>query len=203
MYNCDDYYYPFAKLVDSNTVLKENSKPIKEMGIYIDVVPMDGYKSNNIPLMIKRNRFIKNMMVRRFRIKNCIRKDFDYMKFDNKKVRLKKLKGIVYSFIDKVSLPLGYTFWTKLFDKRIRKVSFEDAKYLGVKTGNFGVKETFKKEDIIDQAEYIFEGKKFTSFKNYDLYLSSKYGDYKKEPSESQKKSHHQIEAYWKRDYHE
>ena len=43
IYNSKDYYYPFAKLVDTKTTLIENSKPINDMGVYIDIVPMDGY----------------------------------------------------------------------------------------------------------------------------------------------------------------
>ena len=51
---------------------------------------------------------------------------------------------------------------------------------------------------ILEQDLYEFEGMKFTSFKNYDLYLRRKFGDYKKDPEESQKVTHHQYEAYWK-----
>ena len=60
------------------------------------------------------------------------------------------------------------------------------------------LREAFLKEDIIEQDLYEFEGMKFTSFKNYDLYLRRKFGDYEKDPEESQKVTHHQYEAYWK-----
>ena len=198
IYNRKDYYYPFAKLVDTKTILTENSKKIKDMGVYIDIFPMDGYKTENIEKEIYDLRILRNLMVRRYRIKNCIRNDFNFMSTSNKKIKYKKIKDIIYGFIDYITLPLGYNFYTKLYDKKISNVDINNAKYIGVRVGNFGIKEAFLKEDIIKQDLYEFEGYKFTSFKNYDLYLSSKYGDYKKDPDDSQKKTHHQNEVYYK-----
>ena len=197
IYNRKDYYYPFAKLVDTRTLLTENAKKIKDMGVYIDIFPMDGYKTENIEKEIYDLRILRNLMVRRYRIKNCIRNNFDYMSTNNK-VKHKKIKDIIYAFIDYITLPLGYNFYTKLYDKKISSNDINCAKYIGVRTGNFGVKEAFLKDDIIKDDLYEFEGHKFTSFKNYDLYLSRKYGDYKKEPDDSQKKTHHQNEVYYK-----
>lgn len=198
IYNSKDYYYPFAKLVDSHTVLIENAKKINGMGIYIDIVPMDGYPDSNIEKHISSVRIIRNLMVRRFRIKNCIRDNFDFISFTKEKVKFKSFKDLIYSFIDYVSLPLGYNFWVKLFDKKISKYDIHKCDYIGVRTNNFGIRESFLKKDIIEQDLYEFEGKKITSFKNYDLYLRRKFGDYEKDPVESQKLTHHQYEAYWK-----
>ena len=198
IYNTRDYYYPFAKLVDTKTVLKENAKQIKDLGVYIDIVPMDGYRDEFYLKQIDKDRFIKNMMIGRFQIKNCIRYNFDYIKGHQKQTKNKKFKDFVYHCVDLLSRPLGYRFWVKLYDRKISKVKLADAKYLGVRTGSFDVKEVFKKEDLIKQADYEFAGHKFPSFQNYDLYLRSKFGDYKKEPKKEQQKSHHQFEAYWK-----
>ena len=198
IYNTEDYYYPFAKLVDTRTVLIENSKKIKEMGVYIDIFPIDGYITENIEKEISQLRILRNLMVRRYRIKNCIRNNFDYIIDGKTNVKHKKIKDIIYGFIDYITLPLGYNFYTKLFDKKISSVNANDSKYIGVRVGNFGFKEAFLKKDIIEQDIYEFEGHKFTSFKNYDLYLNSKYGDYKKEPDISQRKSHHQNDVYYK-----
>lgn len=198
IYNRKDYYYPFAKLVDTKTTLTENAKKIKDLGVYIDIVPMDGYKSENIEKEIYDLRIIRNLMVRRFRIKKCIRDNFDYMKFNMAEIKHKKIKDIIYLLVDYITLPLGYNFFTKLYDKKISSNDINNSKYIGVRTGNFGVKEAFLKKDIIKQDLFEFEGYKFTSFKNYELYLTNKFGDYKKEPKEEQKKTHHQYEAYYK-----
>lgn len=198
IYNTKDYYYAFAKLVDTNTVLTENAKKIKDMGVYIDIVPMDGYISGNINKEIKNLRFIRNLMVKRYRIKNCKRSNFSYMKNQYIKPKNKFIKDIIYSFIDIITLPLGYSFYAKLYDKIISKNKFEDIKYLSVRTGSFGLNETFNKEDLLEQTEFEFENHKFTSFKNYDLYLNNKFGDYKKDPPKEQQISHHQFIAYEK-----
>ena len=81
------------------------------MGIYIDIVPMDGYPDSNTLKHISNVRIIRNLMVRRFRIKNCIRDKFDYMSFTKEKVKFKLFKDLIYSFIDYVTLPFGYNFW--------------------------------------------------------------------------------------------
>ena len=120
------------------------------------------------------------------------------MSTSNKKIKYKKIKDIIYGFIDYITLPLGYNFYTKLYDKKISNVDINNAKYIGVRVGNFGTKEAFLKSDIIEQDLYEFEGHKFTSFKNYDLYLTNKYGNYMKEPDDNQKKTHHQNEVYYK-----
>lgn len=203
IYNCKDYYYSFAKLVNTQTTLIENSKKINDMGVFIDIFPIDGYENKDIESQIKDIRFFRNMMVRRYRIKDCIRSEFDYMKFSKQEVKFKALKDLVYTFVDYITLPLGHNFWAKVFDKKMQKIKIEDCIYVGIRVNNFGIKEVFKKEEILEQAFYEFEGHKFTSFKNFDLYLTQKYGDYKKEPSEEQRKSHHLFTAYWRDDNNE
>ena len=148
IYNTKDYYYAFAKLVDTNTVLTENAKKIKDMGVYIDIVPMDGYISGNINKEIKNLRFIRNLMVKRYRIKNCKRSNFSYMKNQYIKPKYKFIKDIIYSFIDIISLPLGYSFYAKLYDKIISKNKFEYIKYLSVRSGSYRLNETYNKEDL-------------------------------------------------------
>ena len=56
----------------------------------------------------------------------------------------------------------------------------------------------FLREDIIEQDTYQFEGHFFTSFKNYNLYLTQKYGNYQKNPKKEEQITHHQFHAYWK-----
>lgn len=204
IYNIKDYYYPFAKLIDTRTILNENAKKIKDYGVYIDIFPYDAYENDkDVETQAKSIKFIRNMMVRRYRIKECVREDFDYLAFYKRKVKFKKLKSFIYMSIDFLTLPLGYKFWVKLFDKKVSKIKIEDAIYVGDRAGEFEQKEYFKKEELLKQSLYEFEGLKFPSFENYDMYLKTCYGDYKKEPSEEQKKSHHIFTAYWKEDYNE
>ena len=46
--NCD-FYYNFAKVVDTRTTLCEiDNTPIKNMGVYIDIFPLEGMPDNDI-----------------------------------------------------------------------------------------------------------------------------------------------------------
>ena len=48
----DGYYYAFGKVIDTNTRLVEKGiKPINEMGVYVDIFPLDYIPSNNEELV--------------------------------------------------------------------------------------------------------------------------------------------------------
>ncbi len=198
IYNTKDYYYAFAKLVDSKTTLTENARKIKDLGVYIDIVPIDGFKSNDIKKEVRKLRIIKNLMVRRYQIKNCIRDKFDYINNTQKIVKYQKIKDLIYGFTDILTRILGYNFWAKMFDKKLTKIDIDKSQYIGVRTGSFDEQEVFLKEELLPQAEYEFEGHFFPSFKNYDLYLKRKFGNYHKDPKKEQQQSHHQYTAYYK-----
>ena len=59
-------------------------------------------------------------------------------------------------------------------------VSLNEAKHI----------KTIDKKYYEEQVEYVFEGEKFTSLKNYDGYLKLIYGDYMKLPDEEDRQVH-------------
>ena len=88
IYNTKDYYYLFAKLVSKKTKLIENAKEIKEMGVYIDIFPLD-YYNDNYEKYINKIKFIKRLATNRYRVINPINKTTNK---DNIKVRKSKIK---------------------------------------------------------------------------------------------------------------
>ncbi len=192
MYNTKDYYYPYAKLVSKRTKLVENAKEIKKMGVFIDIFPMDSF-DDDIDKIFHKTRFIRNMISKRMRIKNAIKKT---KLLDEKEVevKFKFIKRIIYNLIDIFSLPLGYNFWAKLLDKKLSK--YKNGKYLSLlyldKLNYFDAK-LFEEID-----EYQFYNNKFTSIKDYDFYLRKLYGDYVLDPPISMQRTHHQMEVYWR-----
>lgn len=190
VYNTKDYYYPYAKLVSKNTKLVENSKEIKDMGVFIDIFPMDKF-NDDIMKIYKKTKFLRNISTRRMKIKNNIKKT-KLLEEKEIKVKFKFIKRLAYSVIDIISLPLGYTFWTKVLDKTLSK--YKDGKYyctMYLNGNNYFDVSLF--DDIV---EYEFENYKFTSIKNYDLYLKIVYGDYVSDPPLSLQRTHHQMKAY-------
>lgn len=189
IYNTKDYYYLFAKLVSKKTKLIENAKEIKEMGVYIDIFPLD-YYNDNYEKYINKIKFIKRLATNRYRVINPINKTTNK---DNIKVRKSKIKKIILNVIDFISLPLGYNFWAKLYDKLISKN--KSGKYI-TRGGKYKAK--FEKELFDESLEYEFEKEMFTSIKNADTLLKAVYGDYTKDLPKEKQRTHHQMKAYWR-----
>lgn len=197
IYNTADYYYAHAKLVDSETKLIENAKPIKELGINIDIFPIDGYPSSYVEYEMPFIRILKNLVFRRYKIQDSINNEFSFLKID-REVKNRSLKDLIYGLANFIMLPFGYNFFVNLFDKIMQKSSKGEAEYVGVRCFDFNKKEIFKKSDLVNSDEFTFENHKFMGFENYDLYLRKQYGDYKSEPPIEQRKTHHQFDAFHK-----
>lgn len=187
IYNCKDYYYPFAKLVNKKTRLVEGGKGIKDLGVYIDIfyladVPDDFekyYRSFHI---------IRNLTDKRMRIKSNAQ---------NSNVRFKRIKDAIYGVVDVISLPLGYNFWAKLLDRRMNSYKAENTTFVApVYGGNKVFK--LRKDKVSDLVEAIFENNTFYISRNYDEYLTRVYGNYMEDIPAERKKHPHQSQAFWR-----
>ena len=59
-----------------------------------------------------------------------------------------------------------------------------------------GKKEIFPAKIFADTVELDFEGESYPAPAGYDTYLRQLYGDYKQDPPEKMRKSHHRFTAY-------
>lgn len=185
IYNTKDYYYPFAKLVNKNTKVIENAKEINDLGVYVDVFPMDNF-DNDVYKIYNKTKYIRNLTSRRMRIKDDSEKN-------NWGIN-QKIKDAIYGIIDVISLPLGYNFWARILDKILSKNN--KGKYVG--TLYFDKIDFYDSDLFLEKQYYLFEKDKFKSMRNYDLYLTKQYGDYKKDLPKSKQVNPHQMEAYWR-----
>lgn len=191
IYNTKDYYYSYAKFVNTKTKLIENSKRIKEMGVFIDVFPFD-YYNEDYENYLHKIKFLKNITIKRYRIKNPIEKSNN--KERQPKAKFIRIKGFLYSIIDITTLPLGYKFWVKLYDKYLSK--YKEGKYI---TRGNKCYPKFNAKMFEEFSEYEFEGHKFKSIKDADKYLKTIYGDYKKDLPKEKQITHHQMKVYRKK----
>lgn len=168
---------PFSKLRDSNTTFIENNKahlPINH-GIYIDIFPLDGYPSN----------------------------EKDQKKLEQKKRWFSWQWGCALKGKRSLISSIHYTFFrligcqnrtAELLEKYESIISAWPVETASVwcNHGNWqGKLEYADRNQYGNGAIAIFEGMKVRIPENYDAYLTQKYGDWRADLPEEQKKSHH------------
>lgn len=174
-----DFYYGYAKVYDTKSVLVENTRYKIKRGLYIDVFPLDGAgdKKEDIDKIFqpiyKRYQFLL--------ARTCgIREGRKWYK--NMIIYMARL--IPDFFVDNKKLMLS-------IDELCKKRSYEDCEYIGSFYGNWGVKEILKKEIMGKPILYDFENLKVYGAEKYDEYLSHLYGDWRKLPPKDKQITHH------------
>jgi len=186
-YNTEDYYYPFAKIVDIRTKLEETEfREIKEMGIYIDVFPIDFLPDNDKTIHKIFSKYKKlQALIGLYQVK-------DLNKTTNSKIKL---------MVKKLLLPL---LENNKFNKYILQQmdaigkKYNDTKKVACISGRYLEKEIMPSDYISDYVLLDFEDEKFKAPVGYDAYLTKHYSDYMKLPSKDKQVAGHVNNAYWR-----
>ena len=179
-----NYVYPFMKVQDNHTYLLEEDVRIdSNMGIYVDIFPVDGYE-NDANFKNKMTKLIKKRQLSCYTFKG-----------------ITNTKSVLNSLIRYISVIIFYFTNTNKYVAQIeelaksRKVSdYEEVDYLIYKDMN---KPVWRREWLEQVTTGTFEGKKFMIPKNYHEILTSDYGDYMQLPPVEQRVSHHDFKL-WK-----
>lgn len=180
--NNKDYYYPFAKLVDTRTYLQERDyKMYDDCGLYIDLFPYDIAPKRFIKLHYFRkkilNTFIHGLA---FNPESCNQNNYF----------IKKIRAFISNKI------LGKKRILKHYDHLCMKYNNKD--YDGLMSPFMNrVPKIIKKDDMNEFIYTEFDGYKFQIVKNYDGVLKEYFGDYMKLPPENQRVTHG-LTVYWK-----
>ena len=179
-----NYVYPFMKVQDNHTYLLEEDVRIdSNMGIYVDIFPVDGYE-DDADFKNKMTKLIKKRQLSCYTFKG-----------------ITNTKSVLNSLLRYVSVIIFYFTNTNKYVAQIeelaksRKVSdYEQVDYLIYKDMN---KPVWRREWLEQATTGTFEGKEFTIPKNYHEILTSDYGDYMQLPPVEQRVSHHDFKL-WK-----
>ena len=177
----DGYYYEFAKVIDTSTIVEDVSVQSTENGVWVDIFPLDGLKKSD------KISHLSLMILNRCRAAS-VNNHFPH-----------KTRGVL--------LPIEYVFWKvcrligfKTFLKKSLKLSskykYSDSKYVGYASSypaynKYLLKEWFDKTILVE-----FEGRKYAAPVKYDEYLKMQYGNYMQLPPE-EKRISHDMHAYW------
>lgn len=179
-----NYVYPFMKVQDNHTYLLEEDVRIdSNMGIYVDIFPVDGYV-DDANFKNKMTKLIKKRQLSCYTFKG-----------------ITNTKSVLNSLIRYISVIIFYFTNTNKYVAQIeelaksRKVSdYEEVDYLIYKDMN---KPVWRREWLEQVTTGTFEGKEFMIPKNYHEILTSDYGDYMQLPPVEQRVSHHDFKL-WK-----
>ena len=186
--NCKGYYYPYAKIVNQKTKLIENKfQDIEEMGIYIDVFPIDYLpdSENKIKKVFKKYNFYYRL-INFYKIKN-------HKEFTTNKVNI-FIKNLIKKFLQKVNL-IYYI---------INKINKICTQYYNTNTvacimGSYQEKEIMPKSYMDSYVDVEFEGEKYKAPNGYKEYLKKHYGNYMKLPPKDKQIAVHDNTIIWRK----
>lgn len=179
------YQYPFAKLVDNKTVIKEKYNEKNEFGIYLDIFPITG-----VPSSLKAQKSLMKKL-RKLHDGLC----YSVMGFE-KNNSFKNIIKNMYITLFKIQ---GY----KKFRDKLCIISFQEnyddcSQVAHLVWGGYNVKkEVYYKSMYTELIMANFENNEFLIPKAFDQLLTNQYGDYTEYPPINERKGH-EYSAYWK-----
>ncbi len=164
-----------VKVWDKRTRLKNELIGAKEIGVFIDILPIDGLPEN---FLIRKLHYKYSKVICALG-NSCIRSRF------NEKEDYIAIKQIVHF----ITRHMDSRFFFKWLNGNASKYTFDKCKYVGaILAEHYGERETILRE-LMSQAVYLqFEGRKFPVPVGYDIYLTNLYGDYMKIPKDAEEK---------------
>ena len=179
--NTDGYYYPFAKVVNIKTVLiEDNYREIKDLGIYVDIFPIDYLPDNE-----KETKKIMQKYKKLNKLIGIYSVDVDKMTTNKLKLIIKKL---ILLLIEK-----GNNY--KKILKKIDNIAseYKNTEKVACISGRYFESSYIEKSILVD-----FENEQYTIPVGYEEYLTKHYGDYMQLPPEEKRVKQHENQVYWR-----
>ncbi len=182
--NENDMPFPFVKIEDSRTILRENVENTIEMGINIDLFPID---------TIPEDEKLQKKMFNRYKIYRQL--------LDLKQVSIRKGRSFWKNCVLFVShialrlLPL-HALIHKI-ENNAKQYSNTKSNLCGIVVWGYGLREVNAKSNWDNVLRTKFETISAPIPNGYDAYLTAVYGDYMQLPPEEKRITHHDFKAYW------
>lgn len=164
----NEYTYAHAKLIDTQTLLYESFQTDYELGVYIDVFPLDYLKDGEKDY---------NKVCRRYDRINYLE-------------TAKGIKGTILKIIGRKGLSKVNGVMHFFYKKR--------AKYVGNCCAAANRDDFYNLEWFYETQKRVFEDGIFPVPMEYEKVLERKYGNYMELPPVDERKPQHDFEAYYK-----
>ena len=176
----EKYFYPFAKVYDTSTVIQENTAEHSDFGLFIDVFPLDGVPETN-KFHLHRLVLLQKLLMSK------------YKGADVKKTGIKRFFMAAARLLLK---PVKSHNLACLIDRLASKYRYD--KYDNVALVVWGYYYlVYKKSDIEPGTMHRFESFVYNVPGNYDAVLKATYGDYMQLPPPEKRVSKHGYRAYY------
>ena len=172
-----------AKIWDKSTRLINNNFDIQEIGVFVDLFPVDGLPESKTgqKIFYTREKILVEIA------KECHRKQF------NEKNRFLLLRRIV----GKLAKPLGARFFVEKIDRLSSKYDFDTSSYVACSVpAHYGARETVPYACMEKPAYLLFVDREFPVPCGYDEYLSNLYGDYMSVPKDAEENGYTHLDRW-------
>ena len=181
------YYYNYCKVVDTKTTLYEDGcKPINNLGIYVDIFPLDG-----MPDERRKVRKQLRKLIRTRKIISGFGHNFPHIR---KNIILYLYSVFQYFYCSCHDLK---TFQEKYLWE-VSRYRYEESKYVYATGGAYGEKSVFLKKWFDGEKSVEFEGHSFSAPIGFDEILQQLYKNYMELPPEDKQVSRHNFTAFYK-----
>ena len=181
--NCAHFVSNFIKIEDDRTlVFEEWHDGARDMGVFIDVFPLDQGRKSSFQTKIFASYIFFLLQLK------------DYLYFDPKYRR--GIKKVIATLMCKSNV-CSYQQMLTHIDRLLKRHTTGDSGYLINYYGIWGKKEIVRQEVFGQPQVYPFENITLTGVTNADAYLSTLYGNYMQLPPET-KRLIHNFGMYYK-----
>lgn len=179
-HNTKPYFYTFAKVIDTHTLMKEDETEGYDIGVYVDVFPLD-----YVPDGMFSRRLVFRLKHLLYKIRRCKLSRGSYLR--------SPLANFCYRHLP---LGVGGIDWLLHHFVHRRRPSGYICEMCDTERPLRGC---YSVEAFATTIDVPFEDRIYKAMTGYDEYLTNTYGDYMTIPPKEQQ-TQHQFKAYWRED---
>ena len=184
--NCPDTIYPYGKICDTRTVIKEkNFKQVSGYGAFVDVFPLDYMPDDQA----EREKYCRDCRKLIIWITHSSRTGYEHS--GNLKTDLSRALAFC------AGKAMNTQRLIRKLDDKLKRFDQEHGKtaYMGIPWGYYADK-LYPASLLEELTELEFEGHHFFAPKEYDKVLRMRYGDYMKLPPENERVYLHSLDCH-------
>lgn len=176
-----DFYYPYAKLYDTQTTLVENTRCKIRRGIYLDVFPLDGAGETE-RAALRHYRPLKWKQLLLLAMTAATRTGRNPLK--NAAIAM---AGTIPDWM------LNRKRLLRSMDKGCGSRDFDESQWVGNLMGNWMERELTQRSVFGEPKKYPFENLTIYGAQDYESYLTKLYGNWRQLPPPEKRKTHHDF----------